>query len=169
MYFAKFPRILYPFEINGKLTAKLITDVTINVRIVKEILQNITVYDEYDIQDGETPEIISEKVYGSPLYHWVIMVINERFDYLNDWPMEQFALDEYITNKYGETKYDTHHYVDSNGFIVNSNNVNLQDEFDATTVTNYDYELEVNESKRRIKIISQEILFRILAQYNTLV
>lgn len=169
MYFEQFPTITYPFEINGQMVAKRVTDITVNVRVFEALLQYSTAYDEYDIVDGETPEIISEKVYGSPLYHWVIMIINQRYDYVKDFPLPQYEFEQYVKDKYGEENmYDVHHYVDSNGFIVNQDNVNLDDEFDAVSVSNYEYEIEVNESKRRIKLISSANLFQILAQFKNL-
>lgn len=171
MYFKKFPTIVYPFEINGVTTAKKVTDITINTRIIKEILANITAYDEYDIKDGETPEIIAEKAYGSPLYHWVIMITNERFNYLEDFPLSSVDLENYVVEKYGlEGQYQVHHYVDANGNIINQNNIDAWGmEQLGTAVTNYDYEASLNESKRRIKIISQENLFKILAQFRSLI
>lgn len=171
MYFKKFPTIVYPYEINGVITAKKVTDITINTRIIKEILANITAYDEYDILDGETPEIIAERAYGSPLYHWVIMITNERFNYLEDFPLSTYDLEQYVLNKYGiEGQYDVHHYIDANGNIVNENNVDAWgDEQLTTAVTNFEYEAALNESKRRIKLISSENLFRILAQFRNLI
>ena len=59
MYFDNFPTFLYPFKVNNKTEFKLVTDISQNVRVRKEILANITLYDEYDIREGETPEIIA--------------------------------------------------------------------------------------------------------------
>jgi hypothetical protein len=70
----------------------LVRDITRNVRFRKELFENITLYDEYDVVDGETPEIISEKVYGTPNYHWVIMLLNQNWDYLNDWVKDETTL-----------------------------------------------------------------------------
>jgi hypothetical protein len=148
----------------------LMTDITHNVRFRKEILQNISLYDQYDIRDGETPEIIAEKVYGSPSYHWVIMLANQRYDYVNDWPLSTHNLEDHITLKYGVgNEYDTHHYVDSAGYIVNSDNLNLNEQLDAYPVSNYEYEDNLNESKRRINLISKELLNTILKNYKDLI
>ena len=152
--------MLYSFKINGKTEYKLVTDIAQNVRVRTEILSNVSLYDEYDIKEGETPEIISEKVYGSPLYHWVVMLCNNRFDYITDFPLTIYNLEKYITNKYGATHmYDTHHYIDSNGNIVDSSNP------DATSVSNYDYEIALNEQKRRIKLISPTLLNTIIKNF----
>jgi len=160
MYFEEFGKFTYPFKINGKTEYKLITDITQNVRIRKEILANITLYDEYDIKDGETPEIIAEKVYGSPLYHWVVMLCNQRYDYINDFPLSSYNLEQHITEKYGSgNEYDTHHHVDTNGNIVDSLNP------EAISVSNYQYEDDENEKKRRIKLIAPNLLKTILKNF----
>jgi len=162
MYFDNFPTFLYPFKINNKTEYKLIKDISQNVRVRKEILANITLYDEYDIREGDTPEIISEKVYGSPLYHWVVMLCNERYNYIDDYPLTQYELEKYITDKYGSgNEYDTHHYVNANGNIVDSTQ--------GTSVSNYDYETDLNESKRRIKLISPTLLNNILKNFKDLI
>jgi hypothetical protein len=95
MYFKDFPEFLYDFRyaLNETKTA-IVKDITRNVRFRKEVLNNIAVYDEYDIIDGETPEIIAEKIYGNPEYHWIIMLANQRYDYLTDFPLPEPELVE---------------------------------------------------------------------------
>jgi hypothetical protein len=63
--------------------------------VQKDFLDLITIYDLYDIEDGETPDIISNKIYGKPTYHWLIMLVNQRFDYIKDWPMSEYELIRY--------------------------------------------------------------------------
>lgn len=162
MYFKKFPKFLYDFKINGENKVALVKDITQNVRIRTQILENITLYDEYDIRDGETPEIIAEKIYGSPEYHWVVMLCNHRFDYINDFPLSTNNLEEHITQKYGAgNEYNVHHYIDSNGNIVDSSQ--------GTPVSNYQFEDDENEKKRRIKLISPELLQTILKNFKELI
>lgn len=164
MYFKRFPAIHYPVVINGTEQYKVLKDLTINVRFVKEFLSNITLYDLYDIVDGETPEIISEKFYGTPLYHWVIMIMNERYDYLNDFPLPYNILRDCAIEKYGEDGInDTHHHENANGYVVSS------DTPLARVVTNIEYEESVNESKRTIKIIDREIIQKVVNDFVKLV
>lgn len=111
MYFSNFPTIVYDFKINGKTDYKIITDISRNVRFRKRVLENIALYDEYDIQDGETPEIISEKIYGTPLYHWVIMVVNQRYDYINDFPLTQREIDSLVEERYGDKQDHARYYL----------------------------------------------------------
>lgn len=162
MYFKKFPKFLYNFKINGEDKVALVKDITQNVRVRTRILENITLYDEYDIKDGETPEIVAEKIYGSPEYHWVVMLCNQRFDYINDFPLSTYNLEEHITQKYGAgNEYNVHHYIDSNGNIVDSSQ--------GTPVSNYQFEDDENEKKRRIKLISPELLQTILKNFKELI
>ena len=80
MYFKDFPKFLYDFKYDNTDQTKMsvVRDITRNIRFRKEVLENYTLYDEYDIKDGETPEIIAEKIYGNPEYHWIIMLVNQR-------------------------------------------------------------------------------------------
>jgi hypothetical protein len=159
MYFEEFPNFLYDFDVNGKRKAMLMTDITRNVRFRRDILSNITVYDEYDIIDGETPEIIAEKFYGDAQYHWVVMLANNRFDYINDFPLDYPRLSAYIEDKYGSAADSIHHYEDSTGNIVHSTSPG------AASISNRQYEEDLNESKRRIKIISRDLLATVLNNY----
>ena len=155
--------MLYSYKINGKTEYKLVKDISQNVRVRKEILESITLYDEYDIRDGETPEIIAEKVYGLPEYHWVVMLCNERYNYVDDFPLSQYELEKHITNKYGANVYGIHHYVNSAGYIVDSSVSG------AVSVSNYQYETDLNESKRRIKLISPALLNTILKNFKDII
>jgi hypothetical protein len=139
--------------------ALILTDITRNIRFRRDVLSNITVYDYYDIVEGETPEIIAERIYGNAMYHWIVMLVNDRYDYLADWPLTQANLDQYVIDKYGANATAIHHYENANGVIVSS------DYPSAVPYTNADYEEEVNESKRRIKIISKQLLSTILKNY----
>lgn len=166
-YFNKFPLDVYDFSEFGQEKLEiLVSDIITNVRIKTELLQNIVYYNEYDIRDGETPEIISEKFYGTPFLHWAIMLINERYDYLSDFPMALVNLEAYINDKYGVANINNiHHYQDSNGQWVNSDYVNPAGVADAIPITNYEYEVTLNENKRRIKIVPPEIMGEVLRRF----
>jgi hypothetical protein len=112
MYFKQFPQIYYDFpKANSENTLQILTDITTNVRVRKQALENVTIYDEYDMQEGETPEIIAEKVYGNPELHWVIMLVNERYDYLKDFPMSNLELQQHMEETYGvDNLEEVHHY-----------------------------------------------------------
>lgn len=178
MYFKNFPKIYYNFNIRGTDTLLVVKDITLNLRVVKEVLSNIYMYDEYYIKDGETPEIIAEKFYGDPTLHWVIMLVNERFDYVNDFPKSELTLEQYVEEKYKDpnppniiptTGYEygrnghhklfgRWHYVTADGVVSDlPDGVELKDSI-LTAVSNYDYETKINEQKRNIKLISKDYI-----------
>ena len=102
MYFKDFPKFLYDFKYGTteETQTSVVLDITRNIRFRQELLSNVTVYDEYDIRDGETMEIIAEKVYGNPNYHWILMLANDRYDYLNDFPLQTHQLEKHCATKY---------------------------------------------------------------------
>lgn len=120
MYFEKFPKIYYDFPQDATSTnLQILTDITTNVRFRKAVLENITLYDEYDIQEGETPEIIAEKVYGNAELHWVIMLVNQRYNYLEDFPMTSAELYNHCVETYGQDNLEVIHHYEKNGIVVN--------------------------------------------------
>ena len=164
-YFEKLPEMFYNFRVGSQGEEKVfvVRDITANVRILKTVLENISLYDEYDIVDGETPEIVSEKLYSRPDLHWALMIANQRFDYLNDWPLSYDRLVDYCNDKYGVNQiYSIHHYEDENGYVVNS------DYPLATPIDNITYEGGINESKRRIKIVSKSLIEQIMNEFTKL-
>jgi hypothetical protein len=163
MYFKNFPKFIYEFKSGNTNKTSLVKDITRNIRFRRDLLATVTVYDEYDIVDGETPEIIAEKIYGDPQYHWIIMLANDRYDYIEDFPLAEYQLTKVISSKYPGTENNVHHYVDARGFVVNSTAPG------AVSISNSDYERTKNEQKRRIKIISLNIIDTVLKDYRDLI
>jgi len=53
-------------------------------------------FDDYFIQDGETPEIVSAKLYGTNSYSWIILLANNITSVKDDWFLSQ---EEYLKMK----------------------------------------------------------------------
>jgi len=159
MYFQNFPKIYYAFEYRDGMRLQIVRDITLNLRPVKEILENVMYYEDYDIADGDTPEIIAEKLYGDPLLHWVILLTNERYHYLKDFPVPEEFFEEYLANIYGpsggartHSLYGRPHYLSPSGRVVDSNYPL------ARAVSNREYEAKVNQAKRRIRIVNPRLI-----------
>lgn len=164
MYFDNMQDMYYDFQkANGEIDYVKLKDITQNVRFKMAVLQNISLYEFYDMNDNDTPEIISEQFYKSPKYHWVIMIANQKYDYVEDYPMTIDRLEAKITEKYGAgNEYDTHHY-EFNGWVVD--NISYPT---ASAVSNYQYEFDQNETKRRIRIISPGLLDQVLTEFRNI-
>lgn len=163
MYFDNFEQLYYDFETSpGNFDLMVLRDITKNVRFRKEIVENVAQWEYYYIKDGETMEMISERLYGSPLYHWVLMILNEKYDYINDMPLTQSQLEKHVIEKYGQANINAvHHYEDVAGLIVNYG-------VNTTTISNTLHEDRVNEQKRKLKILAPALLFDVLRMYRTL-
>jgi hypothetical protein len=159
MYFKDFPKFLYDFNYGTNNKTSVVTDITRNVRFRKELFSSITYFDEYDIVDGETPEIIAEKIYGNAEYHWIIMLANNKYDYISDFPLPEPQLARHITEVHGANANGIKHYINAAGFTVNS------DAPGAVPETFDQHERLINESKRRIKIISPQLVNTILKNF----
>ena len=86
-FFDKFPRISYDIEGKRLTTYQSVTNIFFRVRVIREILGNISAYYEYLIKDDDTPEILADKVYNNPEAHWIIIMANNIVDPQYDWPL----------------------------------------------------------------------------------
>jgi hypothetical protein len=228
-----------------------VTNIFFRVKFIQETINNVSSYFLAELEDGDTPEIIAEKVYGDSGAHWIITMANQIVDPQWDWPLDEDAFRKYLVEKYGSVEYaqtNNHHYemvvtrtlkpdmvISEARYSVNSNKLTrnmpqapynyyfpfiltivfcdstditidstmytvdngyeaqegygLQPGSLATTqfyntydidgktvvevikgepVTYYDYENQINESKRVIKIIKKDYYSQILKELETL-
>ena len=156
MYFSKFPKIQYSMD-DGK-TFQIATDIMIRSGFIDKVINNEVFYETIDVPEGETAEILADKLYGNPLYHWIILLANNIVDPVLDWPMTQNQLSNYTEQKYSDGLYGTHHYEDELGYTVNASNL-------AYPVSNYEYEVKLNDIRRRIKVPRKEALSQIVREF----
>ena len=55
--------------------------------VIPSVLNNALVYYSYDVQDGDTPEIIAYKYYGDVNRFWIVLYCNQLNDPQWDWPL----------------------------------------------------------------------------------
>ena len=160
MFFSKYPKISYPFTINNQPIIKQMVDITANIRLTQQTLQNVVNYDYDVMHDGETPEIVSYNNYGTAFNHQLIIIANDKFDWRESTPLTSQEFENYINEKYADP-YGIHHYEDVNGNeIDNIYSDNNDDDFaypkNVIPITNYEYEMRLNEAKRPIKIVKPQ-------------
>tara|TARA_R110000824_G_scaffold49838_13_gene139700 strand:+ start:697 stop:1380 length:684 start_codon:yes stop_codon:yes gene_type:complete len=80
---------------------KVVCDIFKRVRVRLEAQSDRAVYYEYQIKDGDTPENISHRYYGSVDYYWVVLLMNEIIDPDFDWPLGPNAFEIFLRKKYG--------------------------------------------------------------------
>ena len=157
-YFENFQKILY--DPVGNNNPKLMTNIMKRVRMRANMKKEVVMLDPYDVQENETPEIVADKHHGSPIYHWVVMLLNDISDVNHDWVKSTRQLQKYLTDKYTVTQLsEAHHYEISQSSGDTSIKIQvLQGTSGATTVTNYEYEVALNEEKRTIDLLRNEYL-----------
>jgi len=98
-FFKQFPKVQYDFDRNGILQS--MTDIFRHVKPLDNFIDESLGYRFYEIQDGERPDIVSQKIYGTPNYYWTLFVVNERLhDGYREWPLSQIDFSEYLDKKY---------------------------------------------------------------------
>lgn len=113
-YFDKFPTIQYDVFRTGYTNNTLFTNILMRLVVLNEVKHNIYAY--YSIlvtDDYPTVEILAEKYYGNPEYHWIIAYTNDMSDPLFDWPKNNREFENFINSKYGSTMNamnTPHHY-----------------------------------------------------------
>lgn len=116
-YFENFPLIRYSLD-NGS-TEFLMTDFFRRVKADANSILGATAYELYQLQDGDTPEIIAHKIYGDANLHWVILITNETIDPRFEWVQTTPSLSNYVREKYGTgNEYAAHHYENTSGDTV---------------------------------------------------
>ena len=171
MYFKQFPKRLYGFD---KKNFKPVTDLMIRVKVRDKVLNEISLYNTYDVKNGETPENIAFKHFGDPALHWVILLTNNITDRYYDWPLSEQAFEDYVKDKYSNPD-GIHHYeiTQSSGKTTSLDNSHLitvnSDASGATAVSNRTYEDRINENKRLIKILKPIYLDEYVEEFKRLI
>lgn len=83
-HFTNFPSVLYRFgnELDPVIFQKLGT----YVDIIDQVKDDITVYADYTVLDGERPDTLSYKIYDDIRYYWLFYYINDNIRE-EGWPL----------------------------------------------------------------------------------
>ena len=171
-YFSKFPKI--PYDIKGDKNQKLVSDILRRVKLRAKVADVSNLFDKYDVPEGDTPETIALKHFGSTDYHWVILMTNDITDRYYGWPLDFPQLEKFIYDKY--TNPDgIHHYekIQSSGPQSSSDNSHLiecnSDDSDGSSVSNREYEQRLNDNKRQIKLMNPGFLNDFIEEFESII
>jgi hypothetical protein len=178
-YFETLPKIV----VTENKVSKIYTNLLARTNVIQGLINNPLLFYTYDIQESDTPEIIAHKYYDDIDRYWIVLLVNQIFDPQWNWPLESRVFNEYLTSKYssGELE-DVHHYekiftkTDNSSDTTTTEKITIDLEsytnlLETTTthtlpsgsvtvkttkkiVNNYEYEVELNESKRNIKLLN---------------
>ena len=183
--FHNWPTVNYDLKKNNNIG--VLTNITLRFKI-KEILnsKSAVIY-EYNVVNGERPDIIAHKYYDDATLDWLILLTNNIIDPQFEYQLDDRSFDTYIIKKYGSVEkalQTVHHYekvlrenqVLFDGTIIPEKRVYIDKEtFDTTssslrrTVDSYTYELELNQERGIIKILDKRYVNDLLAEYKNLI
>lgn len=182
-YFRQVPDLEYQSLLPDRTSSDAYVRVKNLFRRVKlrDDLQNIfTIFNKYQIEDGERPETVAQKLYGSSQYDWVVLVSAGITRVRDEWPLTDKDVYDYSLDIYGESLNDIHHYetteikdsqrrlilpkgkiVDSNFSIPDPSNP-LATLNPVVGISNYEYEVLKNTQKRSIYVLKKLYLQQFL-------
>jgi len=178
-YFRELPDLFYQSPLKDRTSSTEYVRVKNIFRRVKlrDDLQNVfTIFNKYQILQGERPEIVAAKLYGDVSYDWVVLTSAGIVNVRDQWPLSDYEIYKYAENKYGDDLnrirlYETTEVKDSSGRLilpkgkVVDSNFTIPDPSTPTanlnpvsSVTNYEYEVRLNEEKRQIFVLKPDYL-----------
>ena len=170
MYFANFP--LIPYDSVGDGNYKLVTNLMKRVALRSKVRTNTLLYDTYDVKEGETPEMIADKLYGDPNLHWIIMYVNGITDRYHQWPLSTPQFLAFLNDKYSNPD-GTHHYeiTQTSGdttvtIDIGSDNTSHAG---ATLITNREYEESRQDTLRSIRLLDQAYVDQFVEEFENLI
>ena len=100
-YFSRFPNLYYDLNKDKKL--QLATDILRRVAFSDRSKESDAIYVDYTIKDGETPEMIADRLYENENMYWVVLLFNEVINVNDQWPMDSLTFEKYMDKKYAGT------------------------------------------------------------------
>jgi hypothetical protein len=183
-YFSYFPTTQHDLTNIGQ-TVEL-TNILRRFIVRNDLQERTDIFYDYDVQEGDRPDIIAEKYYGDADLAWLVLHFNNVKDPIFDFPLFGRDFDSYIKGKYGsipEARSEVHEYrrilneaiVKNSGeripkryVVVDQTTYNTLPTTKRETVYKYDWEIEENEKKRKIKILDRRYLDQVRDEVETI-
>ena len=178
-YFKKLP----DFEYVSRLPDSKISDYITVKNIFKknelrpDILNDATVFTDYKIKGDDRPDNVAFELYEDSSLDWLVLLCNNIINIQTEWPLLQNDLDRFLLDKYGTYEklnevrhYETKEIKDSNGVVMVPQGLQVASDYSITywddtirgyavetdvpnPITNYQYEMDIENKKRNIKVL----------------
>lgn len=96
--FKNFPEIQYTLS-TGKIVT--IKDFFRKSTIEQESVNSVISYTFYEIQDGERPDVVADRLYGDSDLHWTFFLVNDMDNYYQ-WYKDQTTFENQLKEMYPE-------------------------------------------------------------------
>ena len=185
-YFKQVPNLEYVSSLPNAKISDYITVKNLFKRgtLADDIFQDLTIFTKYEIKGDDRPDNVANKVYEDPDLDWVILLANNIINIQSEWPMPQRDFDRYLLDKYEtyEKLNEVHHYETLEcknlvGAVVVPKGLWVESDYSVTyydwyagaemtksssdivvSVTNYEYEDNLENEKRNIYLLKARYL-----------
>lgn len=182
-YFKELPNLEYLSQLpdaNTNETYITVKNLFKRAKLRTDIVNIITAFQYYQIKDNERPDVVASKIYDDSELDWVILITNNITNIREQWPLSNQDLYYYMIDKYGSDEnisgihhYETTEVKDEYNRLVVPSGLQVDANFSVTysklsnaivtvspvkSVSNYEYETDMNEKKRQIRILKPEYL-----------
>lgn len=188
-YFRELPDLEYQSfdkDKNSSLDYITVKNIFRRVKIRDDLSYAFKLFNKYEIRDGARPDTVAEELYGKADLDWVVLISAGITNIKTQWPLSDGNLYNYAENKYGFSGmnairfYETREVKDSSGRLilpkgkVVNENFTIPDPDTIYTVptntlnpvvgiTNFEYEVRLNDKKRTIYALKKVYLQQFLA------
>jgi len=159
------------------------------ITLKQDVYQDLSFFTKYKVEGDDRPDNVAFKEYGRSDLDWIVLTSNNILNIQSEWPMPQFEFDKYLIEKYGtyDNLNNTHHHettelknnddviivqkglrVESNYSITYYENSGMVTQNPVVEVTNYQYEEQLNDSKRNIFLLKDIYLNVIIDDFQDL-
>ena len=165
-YFSSFPVIWYDSFGNGN--SQVVTNLLRRVGMRTKVKSNKLFFDTYDVKEGETPEMLADKLYNDVELHWIILMVNDITDRYHQWPLNAPQFLAFINDKYSNVDA-VHHYeiAQTSGDTALKIDIGTDntDYPSATAITNFEYEESQQDEKRKIRLLVPEYIGAFIKEF----
>ena len=89
------------YDISGKNDFKLTLDIFRRVKARSKIFNNVVLFDDYDVQECDSPEAVAFKAYGDACkYFFVVCLVNNIVNRFYDWALDEYNFQQFVADKY---------------------------------------------------------------------
>ena len=159
-------------------------------KLKKDIFDNLMYFTKYQIVGDDRPDNVAFQVYEDETLDWLILLSNNIVNIQTEWPLEQQSFLNYLLNKYGSQAnfLQPHHYEtvetkNTKGTVIVKKGLEVPQDYSfeyydrvlgkyvttsdiTSVVSNYDYEIKIENAKRNIYVLKPEYLNVVLNDMN---
>ena len=185
-YFEELPNIAHPSLLpnQNKIEDRIIVkNIFKRSKLRTDVDQAITAFNYYYVEQGMRPDMVAKDLYDDPELDWVILTTNNIINVRDQWPLEHNDLYSYMLEKYGSDEkiaeaeiYETRKILDEYDRVVMPAGLQVDKNFSfqylnfsgqvikvlssqvVAPVTNYQYEVRLNDEKRRIRVLKPQFV-----------